>query len=143
MKLQHTWRNARRGLPWARVAAATAAVALAGCVVVPQTREVYDPDCRILTRQMTLETAVVGGFQRCQGDGCLAMLTAAGAVTAASAVVSGSIALAGNVVYWFERQGRCNRAPPAAAAAAPLAPSAPASLPAPAPSAPSALSAPK
>ncbi len=87
-----------------------ALAALSGCVVVPQTREVYDADCRILTRQMTLETAVVGGFQRCHGDGCLAMLTAAGAITAASAVVSGSIALAGNVVYWFERQGRCNRA---------------------------------
>jgi len=101
-------------------------LALSACVVVPQTREVYDPDCRILTRQMTLETAVVGGFQRCHGDGCLAMLTAAGAITAASAVVSGSIALAGNVVYWFERQGRCNRAPvsgqpgaPAVAASAP------------------------
>ena len=62
-------------------------LALSACVVVPQTREVYDPDCRILTRQMTLETAVVGGFQRCHGDGCLAMLTAAGAITAASAVV--------------------------------------------------------
>jgi hypothetical protein len=32
-----------------------------------------------------------------------------GLVTAASAVVSGSIALVGNVVYWFERQGRCKR----------------------------------
>lgn len=104
--------------PLLAVSAAVAlAVMLAGCVVVPQTREVYDPDCRILTRQMTLETAVVGGFQHCQGDGCLAMLSAAGAITAASAVVSGSIALAGNVVYWFERQGRCNRVPPPATAA--------------------------
>jgi hypothetical protein len=39
------------------------------------------------------------------------MLVAMGAVTAASAVVSGSIALVGNVVYWFERQGRCNPPP--------------------------------
>ncbi len=117
MKLQHTWRPAPRALAVALALAGS--VVVCGCVVVPQTREVYDPECRILTRQMTLETAVIGGFQRCQGDGCLAMLTAAGAVTAASAVVSGSIALAGNVVYWFERQGRCNRALPAAAPSAP------------------------
>ena len=108
-----------------RVASVLAVVALAGaltialaaCVVVPQTREVYDPECRIMTRQMTLESAYVGGFQRCSGDGCLVLLTTAGAVTAASAVVSGSIALVGNVVYWFERQGQCNRAPPAPAPA--------------------------
>ena len=80
---------------------------LAACVVVPQTREVYDHDCRMLTRHMTLETAVIGGFHSCGGDGCAALLVAAGAVTAASAVVSGSIALVGNIVYWFERQGRC------------------------------------
>ena len=93
-------------------------VATAGCIVVPQTREVYDHECRVLTRQVTLETAVVGAFQGCVGEGWLAMLTAAGVVTAASAVVSGSIALVGNVAYWFERQGRCNRSPVAAAAAA-------------------------
>ena len=52
-----------------------------------------------------------GGFQRCSGDGCVALLAATGAVTAATAVVSGSIALVGNVVYWFERQGQCK--PPA------------------------------
>ncbi|MBL8315508.1 MAG: hypothetical protein JNK55_17360 [Rubrivivax sp.] len=95
---------------------------LGGCIVVPQVREVYDPECRVLTRQMTLEAAYLGGFQACAGEGCLAMLTAAGAVTAASAVVSGSIALVGNVVYWFERQGRCNPKPaalPATPASAP------------------------
>ncbi|CAD5372340.1 exported hypothetical protein [Rubrivivax sp. A210] len=91
--------------------AAAAPALLAACVVVPQTRETYDAECRTMKKQMTLETAVVGGFQRCHGDGCLALLTAAGAVTAASAVVSGSIAIVGNVVYWFERQGRCNPPP--------------------------------
>jgi len=95
--------------------------ALAGCIVVPQTREVYDPECRLMTRQMTLEAAYVGGFQRCAGEGCLALLSAAGAVTAVSAVVSGSIALVGNVVYWFERQGQCLRAPPPPGAAVPAA----------------------
>lgn len=105
--------------------AAGGLLALSACIVVPQTREVYDAECRVLTRQMTLEAAYVGGFQACAGEGCLAMLTAAGAVTAASAVVSGSIALVGNVVYWFERQGRCNPRPAAAAASAASAASAP------------------
>ena len=104
-----------------RVPLVAGAVALlAACIMVPQTRVVYDPECRMLTRQMTLELAVIGGFQSCGGDACLAMLAGMGAVTAASAVVSGSIVLMGNVVYWIERQGQCNRAPaapPGAAAA--------------------------
>ncbi len=83
--------------------------ALSACIVVPQSRDVYDPDCKTTTRQVTLETAYIGGFHRCAGDGCVAMLAAAGFVTAASVVVSGSIAVVGNAVYWFERQGRCAR----------------------------------
>lgn len=93
-----------------RLSAVLLALALQACVVVPQTREVYDADCKIMKRQMTLETAVLGSFQSCAGEGCQALLVAAGAVTAASAVVSGSVALVGNMVYWFERQGRCARA---------------------------------
>lgn len=81
----------------------------AACVVLPQTRDVYDAECRMVTRQVTLGAAYIGGFHACAGDGCLMMLTAAGVVTAASAVISGSIALVGNVAYWIERQGRCNR----------------------------------
>ena len=95
------------------------ALGLAGCIVVPQVQSVYDPDCKIHTRQVTLQAAYLGGFHSCVGDGCVAMLAAVGVVTAASVVVSGSIALVGNVVYWLERQGRCPRAPaPAPAAAA-------------------------
>ena len=86
---------------------------LSSCVVVPHTREVYDADCRMLTRQVTLETAVLGGFQGCAGEGCVALLAAMGVVTAASVVISGSIAIVGNVVYWLERQGRCRAAVPA------------------------------
>ncbi len=77
------------------------------CVVLPQTYEVYDPECKVMTRQVTLQAAYVGGFQHCAGEGCASMLAAAGVVTAASLVVSGSIALVGNVVYWIERQGNC------------------------------------
>ena len=94
---------------------------LAGCIVVPQTQTVYDPECQVLTRQVTLEAAVVGGFTSCAGEGCAAMLATLGIVTAASVVVSGSIAIVANTVYWLERQGRCIRGPagtagPAAAA---------------------------
>ena len=123
-----------------RTALLTACLAsLVGCIVVPQTQRVYDPDCKMHTHQVTLEAAVLGGFHRCAGDGCLALLAAAGVVTAASLVVSGSIALVGNVVYWIERQGRCPRAPAAAPWGAPssalsVAPSsAPSSAPFPAP----------
>jgi hypothetical protein len=101
-------------------AALTTALLTAGCIVVPQTQAVYDPDCKVMTHQVTLETAVVGGFTRCAGDGCAAMLATMGFVTAASVLVSGSIAVVGNAVYWIERQGQCaqTRAKTRAAAAA-------------------------
>lgn len=121
----------RRSIP-ARarlLATVLAAVALSACIVLPQSRDVYDPDCKTTTRQVTLETAYIGGFHRCAGDGCVAMLAAAGFVTAASVVVSGSIAVVGNAVYWLERQGRCPRprenAPPVPSAAPSAASSAP------------------
>ena len=89
------------------------AVVLSACIVVPQTQSVYDPECQVMTRQVTLEAAVVGGFTRCAGEGCAAMLATLGIVTAASVVVSGSIAIVANTVYWLERQGRCIRGPAA------------------------------
>jgi len=100
--------------------ASAVSVALSACIVVPQTQSVYDPDCKAMTRQVTLETAVIGGFTHCVGDGCAAMLATLGFVTAASVVVSGSIAVVGNAVYWMERQGQCaeTRARTRAAAAA-------------------------
>jgi hypothetical protein len=83
------------------------ASALAGCVVVPQTRSVYDPACGVATKQITLEVAVLPGFHRCQGDACVALMVTAGVVTVASTVVSGSVAVVGNVLYWAERRGQC------------------------------------
>ena len=80
---------------------------LAGCIYVPRTTSVYDENCKIYARQMTLELTQIAAFGRCVNEGCVAMLVGAGAVTAASAVVSGSIVVAGNVVYWFEKQGQC------------------------------------
>jgi hypothetical protein len=89
--------------------AASAAVLTAGCVVVPQTRHVYDPECGVATKQITLEMAVLPGFHHCQGDGCVALMVTAGVVTVASTVISGSVAVIGNVLYWAERQAGCPR----------------------------------
>ena len=83
------------------------ASALAGCVYVPRTTTIYDKDCDIEAKHMTMELTQIGGLAHCQGSQCAQLLVAAGAVTAASAVVSGSIVVTGNVVYWFEKQGRC------------------------------------
>lgn len=108
-----------RGLPWVRpVLTLACAIVLTACIVVPQTHSVYDPECQIMTRQVTLEAAVVGGFTSCAGEGCAAMLATLGVVTAASVVVSGSIAIVANTVYWLERQGRCVRGPAGAASSA-------------------------
>ena len=81
--------------------------ALAGCVFVPRTTTVYDKDCDIEARQMTMDLQQIGQFGSCQGNQCTQLLVAAGAVAAASAVVSGTIVVAGNVVYWFETEGQC------------------------------------
>lgn len=112
-------RRRRRGIA---AAAAVASLALAACIVVPTTQTVYDPDCRMHTRQVVLQTAVLGGLHSCSGDACAAMLATMGIVTAASVVVSGSIAIVGNVVYFLERQGRCVRGPAGAAPALPSTP---------------------
>ncbi len=102
-----------------RCGPALAALLLAGCIVVPRSAEVYDPQCRAMVRQMVLDTAVIGTFGHCHNDGCAAMLAAMGVVTAASVVVSGSVAVIGNIVYWAERRGRCPPGPDAEQASPP------------------------
>jgi hypothetical protein len=99
--------SAPRRQPALLLAALACAFAAAGCVVVPQTRERYDPECRVLKREVVLETTRATALSSCQGDQCAAVLAATGLFTAASAVVSGSIALVGNVVYWLEARGQC------------------------------------
>jgi hypothetical protein len=94
----------------------TLTLMLAGCVVVPTTRESYDPQCKVMKREMQLEVAKATPMLRsCGGDECAALMAAAGIVTAASAVVSGSIAVVGNVLFWLERQGKCAAEPAAPA----------------------------
>jgi hypothetical protein len=88
---------------------ALAVTALSACIYVPRTTEVYDADCRIQSKQMTLEPVQIASLGQCVGSGCGALLVVAGATAAASAVVSGSIVVVGNVAYWFEKQGRCVR----------------------------------
>ena len=87
----------------------TVSVVLQGCVFVPVTTEVYDPDCRIMSRKMTLQPVQVASLGSCRGNECAALLVFMGATAAASAVVSGSIVVVGQVAYWFEKQGHCNR----------------------------------
>jgi hypothetical protein len=82
---------------------------LQGCVYVPRTAVVYDADCQVTSKQMELQPVQIAAIAGCSNEGCAALLVAAGATAAASAVISGSIVVAGNVVYWFEKQGRCVR----------------------------------
>jgi hypothetical protein len=94
----------------ARLAGACALAALAGgCIVLPVTRDVYDPQCQLTRREVTLEAAVVGQFYSCNAQDCAALLVAMGAVSAATLVVSGSLAIVGNVVYWLEHESNCRR----------------------------------
>lgn len=86
------------------------ALLLAACVYVPRTTEKYDAECRVITRQMEMQPVQIAAITGCSNQGCAAALAVAGATAAASAVVSGSIVIVGNVVYWFEKQGRCNPA---------------------------------
>lgn len=88
---------------------AHAVLLLSACVYVPKTTAVYDSDCRIASRQMSMEPVQIASLMGCQNQGCAVFLVAAGATAAASAVISGSIVIAGNAVYWFEKQGRCHR----------------------------------
>jgi len=92
-----------------RLAFAATVLALAGCVMVPRTVHHYDPECQLTVRSMQLEAIQIGAIQGCANEGCLVLLAAAGATAAASAVVSGSITIVGNVVYWLEKQGRCQK----------------------------------
>ena len=98
-----------------RLAVAGMALGLSACVYVPVTTQVYDAECRVAARQMTLQPVQLAAVSGCSNQGCAAILAAAGVTAAASAVVSGTIVVVGNVAYWLERQGRCRRVDPPAA----------------------------
>lgn len=83
------------------------ALLLQACIYLPRTTEVYDADCQVITKKLDLLPVQIAAFGGCSDSGCVALLVAAGATAAASAIISGSIVIVGNVVYWFEKQGRC------------------------------------
>ena len=93
------------------------AALLPACVYVPRTTQVYDHECRIMANHMVLEGAQVAAVQRCENQGCVALIVGASVITAATVIVSGSIVVVGNIAYWFERKARCQpalqQAPPA------------------------------
>jgi hypothetical protein len=86
------------------------ALALSGCIYVPRTTQVFDPECRIMANHMVLEGAQVAAIHQCANQGCVALIVAAAAVTAATVIVSGTIVVVSNVAYWFERNARCQSA---------------------------------
>ena len=92
-------------------AAALASTLASGCVIVPVTMEDYDPDCRVVRRHMELQSVQLAQINRCDGQGCGALVIAALGVTAASAIVSGSIVVVGNIAYWAERRAGCAPTP--------------------------------
>lgn len=78
-----------------------------GCVYLPRTTQVYDPDCHVMANRMVLEEVQVAAIHHCANEGCVALVVTAGLATAASVVISGTIVVAGNVAYWFERRSGC------------------------------------
>lgn len=96
----------RRGLALALL------VLLHGCMVLPRTTQVFDPECQVVSNHIVLETVQVAAIQQCANQGCVALIVGAGIVSAASVVISGSIVIAGNVAYWFEKRSQCRKGPP-------------------------------
>ena len=60
-----------------------------------------------MANHLVLEGGQVAAIQRCENQGCIALIVAAGVVTAATVIVSGSIVVVGNVASWLERKARC------------------------------------
>lgn len=94
---------------YATLFAIAASAFLQACIYIPVTKEVYDEDCRIASKHMELTPVQIASISHCNQNECVAILAAATATAAASAVISGSIVVVGNVVYWFEKQGKCIR----------------------------------
>lgn len=94
-----------------RLFAVSLAALLSACVYVPRTTQVYDHECRIMANHMILEGAQVAAIQRCENQGCVALIVSASVITAATVIVSGTIVVVGNIAYWLERKARCQPAP--------------------------------
>lgn len=88
------------------------AAVLQGCVYVPRTTQVFDPECQRVSNHMVLQEVQVAAIHNCANEACIALIVGAGIVTAASVVISGPIVVAGNVAYWFEKKAQCQRVQP-------------------------------
>jgi hypothetical protein len=117
------------GLRQRLAAAATVALALSACVMVPRTVQRHDPACGIVARQMTLQAVQIASISGCSNQGCATFVAIAAVTGLASTVISGSIVLVGNVVYWLERRGQCGDPPVTAPAPATTSPAPAAFLP--------------
>jgi len=89
--------------------ASTVAVAslISGCVYYPKRVEVYNSDCNIKTRKLTLGVIASNSVPNCSGGNTGACLAAIAAVGPVTAVVSGSIVVIGNTLYYMEKVGPC------------------------------------
>jgi hypothetical protein len=90
-----------------RFLALSLATLLSACVYVPRTIQVYDHECKVMANHMILEGAQVAAIQRCENQGCVALIVGASVITAATVIISGSIVVVGNIAYWLERKARC------------------------------------
>jgi len=83
------------------------ALLISGCIYYPKRVEVYDSDCNIKTRKLTLGVIGSNSVPNCTGGNAGACLAAIAAVGPVTAVVSGSIVVIGNTLYYMEKEGRC------------------------------------
>ena len=60
-----------------------------------------------MANHMVLEGVQVAAIQRCENQGCVALVVSASVITAATVIVSGSIVVVGNIAYWLELKARC------------------------------------
>ncbi len=99
-----------------------ALLALAGCVTYPVFVAPVDPACKLISREMTLETRdlLAGGRGPCSSlalDSCVAEILVGMATFTVTTVVSGSVVIVGNTVHGLETSARCPLNPPSAAPA--------------------------
>jgi len=80
---------------------------ISGCIYYPKRVEVYNSDCNIKTRKLTLGVIASNSVPNCSGGNAGACLAAIAAVGPVTAVVSGSIVVIGNTLYYMEKIGPC------------------------------------
>lgn len=80
---------------------------ISGCIYYPKRVEVYNSDCTIKIRKLTLGVISSNSVPNCFGGNSAACLAAIAAVGPVTAVVSESIVVVGNTLYYMEKEGKC------------------------------------